>query len=470
MSWIKEEDLKAIRQQADIVDILSQYLTLEKKGRSYVAVCPFHDDHDPSLSISTDKQIFKCFVCGTGGNVFSFVQKMENISFPEAVVKVAELIGYPLNVSKDVFAPKENKNQKLFDVVQLYIRFLQYELNSKEGRLALDYLQKRKINEDILRRFEFGYAPDREKSVNYLKAKQVDDSQGEKTGLLRDGQAVFHNRIMIPIHDEHGNPVGFTARTLTTDKSEPKYVNTAQTEIYEKGNIVFNYHRAKDFCRKNKRCILTEGAMDVIAFEKADIHESVACLGTACTAQQLNLLKQLRVPITICYDGDRAGQEATYKFAKMAIANRMDVTVVKNDTGKDPDEIYDESGKEGLAAFVSKTISVVDFLFDYGSVTYNLDNYDERKTFAQEMFSVISAVCQGFEKPAYYQKLNSLTGYDFSNMEPEKPAVPKPARQAARIPLAPVKESGRLKAEKVVLSMMLVSPKACERFKEEVGF
>lgn len=470
MSWINSEDFKAIRQQADIVDVISHYLPLEKKGRGYVAVCPFHDDHDPSLTITPSKNIFKCFVCGEGGDVFSFVRKMDGVSLPEAVIKVADIIGYPLQVQQSQVPVKENKNQRLYDVMELYIKFLEYELTSEGGSLALDYLRRRKINDDVLKRFQFGYAPSQEKSVRFLKGKGVSAQEGMDTGLMRDDRASFHERIMIPIHDEYGHPVGFTARTLDTTGHEAKYINTAQTKLYEKGNIVFNYHRVKDFCRKNKRCILVEGAMDVIAFEKADIHESVACLGTACTTQQIQLLKRLQVPITVCYDGDRAGRNATYKFVKMAVANHMEVRVVKNATDKDPDEIFDESGKEGLSAFVSKTISVVDFLFDYGVQEYNLDNYDDKKKFGEEMFAVINSTAQGFEKPTYFQRLQTLTGFDFSQVQ--APA-PKPVQRQQPVQTAPrtqKMETGRDVAEKMVLSMMLVSYSATQQFKDQIGY
>ena len=207
MSWISEDDIKAIRQQADIVDVMSRYITLEKKGKDYKAICPFHDDHDPSLSISTDKQIFKCFVCGTGGNVFTFVQKIENISFLEAVCKVAELIHYPLHMDTSQFQPKVDQNQPLYDCIQSYIRFLTYELQSENGESVKRYLSQRKINEDIIKRFEIGYAPESSRSVKYLKAKGFNEQILTDTGLIRthdlDSYAVFDNRLMIPIHDEN---------------------------------------------------------------------------------------------------------------------------------------------------------------------------------------------------------------------------------------------------------------------------
>ena len=474
MSWISEDDIKAIRQQADIVDVMSHYITLEKKGKDYKAICPFHDDHDPSLSISTDKQIFKCFVCGTGGNVFTFVQKIENISFLEAVCKVAELIHYPLHLDAHQFQPKVDVNKPYYDCIQSYIRFLTFELESENGESVKRYLSQRKINEDIIKRFEIGYAPESSRSVKYLKAKGFNEQILTETGLIRthdlDTYAVFEQRLMIPIHDENGNPVGFTARRLNEDKETAKYINTSETKIYHKGNLIFNYHRAKEFAKKNKRCILVEGAMDVIAFEKADIHESIACLGTACTDFQCNLIKQLHVPVTVCYDGDRAGQNATYKFVKMAIKEHMDVMIVKNTTSKDPDEIFDQGGKEELEAFVNRTISPVDFLFDYLLFQYNLENYEDKKAYAQELFEAVNLTCSEFEKAAYLTRIKKDTGFDFTHVLPS--VQPTISKHKSSVYFKPIVRplDGRLHAEQDALNMILLSKDASNTFKSEIGF
>ena len=475
MSWISEDDIKAIRQQADIVDVMSRYITLEKKGKDYKAICPFHDDHDPSLSISTDKQIFKCFVCGTGGNVFTFVQKIENISFLEAVCKVAELIHYPLHMDTSQFQPKVDENQSLYDCVQSYIRFLTYELQSENGESVKRYLSQRKINEDIIKRFEIGYAPESSRSVKYLKAKGFNEQILTDTGLIRthdlDTYAVFDNRLMIPIHDENGNPVGFTARRLNEDKDVAKYINTSETKIYHKGHLIFNYHRAKEFAKKNKRCILVEGAMDVIAFEKADIHESIACLGTACTKEQITLLKRLNVPLVVCYDGDRAGKAATYKFGKLAVDYGLNFSIVKNITGKDPDEIFNELGKDELYLSVHKTVSFVEFLFDYLPNQYDLDNYEDKKKFTSEMQSFIERTCTDFEKADYYSRIRDLTGFDLSHQSANIPAPKKESRNNAAVVrnIEPLK-NGRTLAEHGVLWMILNSKLAADQFKDQIGF
>lgn len=475
MSWISEDDIKAIRQQADIVDVMSRYITLEKKGKDYKAICPFHDDHDPSLSISTDKQIFKCFVCGTGGNVFTFVQKIENISFLEAVCKVAELIHYPLHMDTSQFQPKVDQNQPLYDCIQSYIRFLTYELQSENGESVKRYLSQRKINEDIIKRFEIGYAPESSRSVKYLKAKGFNEQILTDTGLIRthdlDSYAVFDNRLMIPIHDENGNPVGFTARRLNEDKDVAKYINTSETKIYHKGHLIFNYHRAKEFAKKNKRCILVEGAMDVIAFEKADIHESIACLGTACTKEQITLLKRLNVPLVVCYDGDRAGKAATYKFGKLAVDYGLNFSIVKNTTGKDPDEIFNELGKDELYLSVHKTVSFVEFLFDYLPNQYDLDNYEDKKKFTLEMQSFIERTCTDFEKADYYSRIRDLTGFDLSHQSANIPAPKKESRNNAAVVrnIEPLK-NGRTLAEHGVLWMILNSKLAADQFKDQIGF
>lgn len=475
MSWISEDDIKAIRQQADIVDVMSRYITLEKKGKDYKAICPFHDDHDPSLSISTDKQIFKCFVCGTGGNVFTFVQKIENISFLEAVCKVAELIHYPLHMDTSQFQPNVDENQPLYDCVQSYIRFLTYELQSENGESVKRYLSQRKINEDIIKRFEIGYAPESSRSVKYLKAKGFNEQILTDTGLIRthdlDTYAVFDNRLMIPIHDENGNPVGFTARRLNEDKDVAKYINTSETKIYHKGHLIFNYHRAKEFAKKNKRCILVEGAMDVIAFEKADIHESIACLGTACTKEQITLLKRLNVPLVVCYDGDRAGKAATYKFGKLAVDYGLNFSIVKNTTGKDPDEIFNELGKDELYLSVHKTVSFVEFLFDYLPNQYDLDNYEDKKKFTSEMQSFIERTCTDFEKADYYSRIRDLTGFDLSHQSANIPAPKKESRNNAAVVrnIEPLK-NGRTLAEHGVLWMILNSKLAADQFKDQIGF
>ena len=467
MSWIKEEDLKEVRSRADIVDIIGHYLPLEKKGKDYRCLCPFHDDHDPSMTINTQKQIFKCFVCGQGGNVFTFVQKIENISYFEAVSKVATMVGYPINIQRQT-SVKIDENQKYYDILNTFIQFTQYELNTNEGTQCQLYLKKRNIDSTIQKKFEIGYAPDVNISYKFLKAKQYSNQDLVTSGLLYEADStrvLFSNRLMIPIHDENGNPVGFTARRLEEDDMIPKYINTPQTKIYEKGNLIFNYHRVKQSARKMNRCILVEGAMDVLAYEKAGIHEALACLGTAITQTQIRLLKRLQAEIYVGYDGDTAGLNATYKFGQMALENGLKFQIIKNKTKLDPDEILETYGKEELKSQLSNTISFIDFLFDYLKTVYVLNNYEDKKKYAQEIYSYVSKYSEEYEKALYIKKIQTITGFDFTysnqNINKNRTIVPLYFNEL---------KSVRVSAEKSILAMILSSKKAAEQFKNEIGF
>lgn len=475
MARLSEDEIALVRSRASIVDVLSHYITLQKKGRNYVALCPFHDDHNPSMSISEDKQIYKCFVCGAGGNVFTFVSNYEKISFLEAVYKVAEYTGISLST------PLEQANvhhidphrSTLYRLLKEMIQYTQYELDTEEGIIAKRYLEKRSLNEEIIKRFQIGYNPHEDSVYQYLHAKEFRDEDMVEVGVANlFGSRMmdrFANRVVIPIHDAYGNPVGFTARRLDDHSQEAKYINTAETTIYHKGNLLFNYHRVKEQVKHEQRVFLVEGAMDVLAFEKADMHTALATLGTAFTKEQLQLLKALHAVITICYDGDAAGQNATYKFAKQAVEAGLSIEIVNNVTGLDPDEIVDTYGKEELRRMCEKTISYVDFLFNFLQKRYNLENYTQKKAYAVEIANVIEQVSDVFERKNYYLRLKEIVGFDMEISE-EKKEVPKEKTSYQKKQYLILPKSGRERAEYEILSQMLIGRKAAELFKEELGF
>lgn len=475
MARLSEQEINQIRAKADIVDVISRYLPLTRKGRNYKATCPFHDDHDPSMSINPDKQIFKCFVCGAGGNVFGFVQKYEKISFIEAVYKVADYAGVPIEHSLALPAQKQDPHLAgLYKANQATIEFTHYQLDTLNAKHVKEYLFKRNLNEEIIKAFEIGYCPMDDVLYPFLKAKKFSDEQILGAGLARMSsygiKDVFSNRIMIPIHDANGNPVGFTARRVK-DSDDAKYINTTETDVYKKGNLIFNYHRVKPEVRRFQQVFLVEGAMDVLAFEKVGLHNSVATLGTALTKEQLQLLKMLHVPITLCYDGDQAGKNATYKFGKMAVEAQLSFTIVDNRYGLDPDEIIDAYGKEEFIALTTRTISWIDFLFEFLLTRYNLDNYSQKKEFAMEMADAISHMQDDFEKDSYYIRLRELTDFDMQTKEVhtvQKKTQNKETYQKKSFLSFP--KSGRMHAEFEILSQMLSGVSASNYFKDELGF
>ena len=368
MGRLSEQEINEIRAKANIVEVISHYIPLSRKGRNYTAVCPFHDDHDPSMSISEDKQIFKCFVCGTGGNVFTFVSRYEQISFIEAVYKVAEIVGIPMEKALELPQKQvDPQKSRLYRACADTIEYTHYQLHTPDAQSVKNYLAQRSIDDTLIDHFELGYNPNQDALYRFLNAKKHEDESLLGAGVVRMSSQgitdVFANRLMIPIHDESGNPVGFSARRLA-DSEEAKYINTQETLIYHKGELIYNYHRAKTEARKAKCVYLVEGAMDVISLAKVNILHALATLGTACTNEQIHLLAKLGVDIIVCYDGDTAGKNATYKFGKAA-KGKLAFTIIDNKTGLDPDEIIDAYGKEELQKTLHKTICWVDFLFDY---------------------------------------------------------------------------------------------------------
>ena len=469
MPSIREEDINAVRQKADIVDIIGHYLPVQKKGKSYVALCPFHDDHSPSMSISPDKQIYKCFVCNAGGNVFSFVQNYEKISFPEAVGRVASLVGYPLDIKEAGPAIKKDpRKEKLYQILNEAIKYMMYELNSSEAIEQKEYLEKRGLDQTIREKFQIGYNPKADKLYQFLKAKGYEDKDLVACNLVRiseDGlHDVFYDRISFPIHDTYGNPIGFSARSINPNNAS-KYINTNETELFEKGNIVYNYHRARNEARKERCVYVCEGVTDVIAFAKAGIENCVCTLGTACTKQQIHLLKTLAPTVIFCYDGDDAGQRATYKAAKMARSIGLDVKIIKNTSEKDPDELIREEGKDAFLAWLSKNETWMEFVLRYFQRHVNMDNYGEKKEFVQKVLEEINQLEDDMDRQYFTEQLSKISGFNLAfTPKNEVPQAKHLKKTTVALP------NGTKEAEELLLQCMLENPEAAHYFEENLGF
>lgn len=482
---IPEQDIQNIRDRIDIVDVIGKVVPLEKHGKEYRGICPFHDDHSPSMNVSPDKQIYKCYACGAGGNVFTFLQNYDHISFLEAVRKAATIIHYPLPETGPSKERPADPRAPLYQTLDQFTAYCQYELSSSDGQAAMAYLKSRKFDEGTIARFQIGYAPDRDMEMRYLNAKFKDLTLCERTGLIQSAQnrahPVFADRIVIPIHDPKGHPVGYTARILPGSAQQAKYINTTQTELYEKGRQIFNYHRAVKAARKSGRLILCEGAMDVLGLAKAGLDEGIANLGTACTKEQMALIAQANVPVVVFYDQDGAGQKAAWNFGEKAMRAGLRFSIVKQTIGKDPDEVFIAKGKEGVLQAVSSTISFAEFAIDYLQSQYDLKNYEDKKTYARTVESLIRNTLDAYEQPALLKRLESLTGFSFDNMGGEQPIQtprrenwPKkkgrhPRNQARTMPIPPAMK-GIQQAEKAVCWAMMFSEDYQHRFMAENVF
>ena len=412
--------IEDILKHADIVDIVSSYINVIKKGRNYVAICPFHDDKNPSMMLSREKQIFKCFVCGTGGNAITFVQNYEKISYVEAVKKVAELIGFNderLNQYKEVKKVDSNL-EPLYKCINDLCAYYEYGLTTEEGTRAFEYLNERNINENIQQEFHLGYAfSDGKKSIEFLKSKGHSLKSIEAIGIVNKTTTNLYDqnagRVIFPIHDINGQIVGFSARKLTKNDDLPKYVNSPETSIFKKNNILYNYHLAKNTVKRDGFVYILEGFMDVIALKKAGINSAIALMGTALTQNHIKLIRQLGVEVRMCLDGDNAGQLATFKCCKMLEQEGIPFKVVlsKGDN-RDPDEILNEEGKDALIKYLNNLVGKIEFIFNYYSINKPLNTFDEKNQFVNEFIPIMVKTNNRLEIENYILNISKLTGYD----------------------------------------------------------
>ena len=463
---LTQEVIDDIRNSADIVDVIGHYIPLVKKGKGYSALCPFHDDHDPSLSISEDKQIYKCFVCGNGGNVFTFVSNFKKIPFPQAVSEVASIIGKPIDI--DLAPKKVSRFQPYYDLLGAMISYCNYLLSaSKLGEDAMTYLNNRGLEKEVIEYFNIGLDPDGNKIYEYLKNHGFKDEDMIKTGvcrMLQSGMAdVFYNRIIFPIHDREGNPIAFTARDYK-GFSNSKYINSSDNIIYTKGDHLYNYHRAFDAARKAGYVIVCEGVMDVIAFYRAGKENVVATLGTACTRNQIELLKSFGKKIVLSYDGDRAGQNANMKIGDMLLSEGLDVYCIDNRTELDPDEIINQYGKNALRDLEVKQISYIDFAMNFYKKIYNLENYDDRKKMTMSMTSLIEKLKDEYDRENYLSQLYEITKIR-KRVSKESPEI-RYNRKTADISFS---IDGLTKAEYLIIAQIAMSKKALDIYQRQLG-
>lgn len=381
---MNNDKINEIRKSVDIVDIISEYIPVEKKGKNYFSICPFHDDHNPSLSISPEKQIYTCFVCGAHGNVFNFIMEYDNISFYDALKKVAEKVGIQLDNKyiKNDDKKSDNVINSLYDIYNISNMFYQNNLLTKEGIEAIEYLKNRGFTDEIIRTFGVGLST-RTQVCKLLKAKGYKDDilimsgiSGISEGTLYD---LYVNRIMFPLCDLEGKVVGFSGRIYKSEDSS-KYVNSKESDIFKKGELLYNYHRAKEYCRKKKCVIIVEGFMDVIALHMVGIYNVVASMGTAITSVQAKLLKKLSTNVILCFDGDNAGNKATLACAKELSEIGVYPKVIRLPEKMDPDEYIKKYGYEKFNNLLDNPKSLLDYRIDeYKKETNFSDSVDVSK-------------------------------------------------------------------------------------------
>lgn len=482
MARLSEEKIEQIRSSVDIVDVIGSYIPLSKRGKGYWGICPFHDDSNPSMSVSQELQIYKCFVCGAGGNVFTFLQNYLKIGYLEAVKMVAEMGGIPVDELNEAYTrPKVNDQLKpLYDMHEEALKIYHVMLSRRTGLRAREYLEKRHITDEVIEKFMIGYAPNEDtllKGFGQLNFNKVDM---ERSGLIIEGTRQdydrFKDRIMFPLWDSNGQVVGFSGRIYQKDRDEAKYMNSPESEIFIKGQTLYHYHEAKQATRQAGFIYLLEGFMDVIALYRAGLENAVALMGTALTQDHLRLLRKLTVQVHVCLDGDRAGQEATLKNASILARNGFQVRVIRLKDGMDPDETLEQYGKEGLLKSLASHMSLLEFKINYYYETSQMDNYDERKAYLDHLAGDLASLEDPIDQSYYIGLVSNKSGFSTDIIHEKIANIGGSMRKKIHeVPIVSHTKQGPLpskyqKAEQCLLHYMLLSKQVSSQYEKKLGY
>jgi DNA primase len=404
-----DELIEEIRINNDIVDVVSEYVRLEKRGKNYFGLCPFHREKTPSFSVESGKQIFYCFGCGKGGNVFQFVSLAEKLDYIESVRLLADRAKIVLPESDDTEqAEKAKLKQLVLNINLITARYYNDVLNSRHGEPAAAYLKKREISGNTVRKFGIGYSTDEwDNLYQHLRSEGFDDEQLLQSGLvLKSSKSTlydrFKGRLIFPIFDVRGNVLGFGGRVL--DNSLPKYVNSPETPVYSKGKHLYALNFAKN--SDSKKLIVVEGYMDVISLHQSGINNVVASLGTALTDSQGRILKKYADEIVISYDADTAGQAATQRGLDLLNEMGCSVKVLTVPDGKDPDEYIRKNGPDGFKKLVDSALSLVEYKIKVLRSEQDLTATEGKIAFLNKAAIVLSKVDNIMEREMYIKKLS----------------------------------------------------------------
>ncbi|MEG1597173.1 MAG: DNA primase [Bacilli bacterium] len=402
-----------IRRSVDIVEVISDYLPLVSKGKNYFGVCPFHDDTNPSMSVSRDKQIYKCFSCGASGNVYNFLMDYEHISFKEALAILSDKTGIKLEGIK---IKSDNKYDDLYKLYDLTNKFYQNNLSSNLGKKALSYLESRKITLDLIKEFEIGLSLGDNGLTKLLTSKKTSIEQLETIGLSNNGYDTFNSRITFPLKDISNHIVGFSGR-IYDDSSQNKYLNTKETVIFKKGLMLYNYSNSKEYIRTTKNVIVMEGFMDVIRAFSVDIKNTIALMGTAMTKEQASLIKRLATNVILCFDGDNAGMHATSVNADILDKLGCNVKVVELFDSYDPDTFIIEKGQEAFASLIKNAINYQDYKIKVLKQGKNLTSIEEKTEYINLVLNEICKVTDNIKIELLLKSLAKEVEVGYNTLE-----------------------------------------------------
>jgi len=468
---IPENILDQIQTRSDIVEVISRYIPLAKAGRNYKAPCPFHHEKTPSFIVSPDKQIYHCFGCGAGGNIFSFVMKYENVEFPEAVEMLAEKANVKLPRSGPQKREMTSLANQLYEINSLAVSFFQESLDHNQA--AKDYLALRGVGGEVIKKFKIGYAPDGwENGLNFFKKKNIDGPLLEKAGLAISNEKGgyydrFRKRLIFPIFDMKGRTLGFGGRVL--DSSLPKYMNSPETYIYSKGRHLYGLNFSRDDIKKERYALIVEGYLDFIIPYQAGAKNIIATLGTALTIDQVKLLKRFVNTVIMVYDPDEAGEAASLRNMDLFISEGVNVYITELAKGFDPDSFIRKFGADDFIKITKSSRNLFDYKMYKLSSRFDIKTAHGKGLIAGEMLPTISRIENAVMRSNLIRKLAEKLSVDEESIRTELKKV-KPDYSARTYNITPLEAKRDSKsAEKMVLSLLLEGQNFVRRIREALS-
>lgn len=380
---MNQDIIQQIREKNDIVDIVGERIPLVARGKNFFGVCPFHDDSNPSLCVSREKQIYTCFSCHATGNVFTFLMNYEHKEFPEVVKELGDRVG--IMVSSVSSRKTNNKYNDWYQIYDLANKYYQNNLMTSAGKSAREYLKNRGITASLIKEFELGWSlEERSTLTDLLVKKGYSYDLLNQVGLSANDYDIFHQRLMFPLHDLSGKVIGFSGRIIR-DSDQNKYLNTKETDLFKKGKLLYHYHIAKDAARIKKCVLIMEGFMDIIRASSIDVKNTVATMGTALTRDHVQDIKRLSNTIILCFDGDEAGEKATLSAGELFLENGIETKVIRLPREDDPDSYILHYGKDSFLRLIEQAEYYSDYKIKALRSHVNFDSSEEKANYIHQV-------------------------------------------------------------------------------------
>lgn len=476
--FYSDDTIEEIRLKNDIVDVISGYVKLQRKGSSYFGLCPFHNEKSPSFSVSPGKQMYYCFGCGAGGNVFTFVMEYENYSFPEAVKFLADRVGVDLPEQEynEEMKKQQDLKSSILDLNKMAANYFYFQLRQENGRLAMDYLKGRELSDETIKGFGLGYANKYSDDLYlYLKKKGISDELLSQSGLMNVDEKhgmydKFWNRVIFPIMDVNGRVIGFGGRVMGDGK--PKYLNSPETKVFDKSRNLYGLNIARTSRKKN--LLVCEGYMDVISLHQAGFINAVASLGTALTTQHASLLKRYTEEVVLTYDSDEAGMKAALRAIPILKAAGLSAKVLDMKPYKDPDEFIKALGAEEFQDRIDHAVNSFFFEIDVLQKSYHMDDPESKTEFYNQVAKRLLEFEQELERENYIEAVAARYHVGFENLRKLVNRMAMKSISAPEVKQRPKnrsteKEDGMLKSQKLLLTWLIENPGLFAQIKPYVG-